>query len=369
MRQRRRSLGRAAKLKGIRRVRQDGKVYRYHRATGTRLPDDIPEDDEEFLEAYLAAEKQTGPKPRRGATPRTGTVGHAWWKFCQSDDFLDLSDGYRDRMEAHGDAIIATGGKALIKEVRPYHIEYDMEGLERNAARTRLKTWRKFLKWAHRSAKPTLIEKNWAMHVEMPKAKKGEPHKRWSGEHIISFRARWPIETPQRLALELMLFTGMRICDAVRCGPGWVDRDGWMSFKQQKTKGGVLIAFDRELPHFADADALSMLKQCLEARTEKHMTWLATIHGKGRSEKAASNWFSDACRKAGLKDENRRTAHGLRDTCCARLAENGATSHQLMTWSGHESLEEAERYTKEADKKRILTVDVSGTQNVQVVNT
>ncbi len=37
-----------------------------------------------------------------------------------------------------------------------------------------------------------------------------------------------------------------------------------------------------------------------------------------------------------------------------------------MTWSGHESLDEAERYTKEADKKRLLSVDVSGTENVQV---
>lgn len=352
-------------MKGIRRVRQDGKVYRYHRATGVRLPDDIPEDDPDFLAAFLAAEKQSGPKPKRGATPRTGTVGHAWWQFTKSDAFLDLSDGYRARMLAHGDTIVGEGGKVAIKQVRAYHIEQDLEGLERNAARTRLKTWRKFLKWAH----PKLIEKNWAMHVEMPKAKKGESHKRWSDDHINAFRNRWPIGTPQRLAMELMLFTGMRICDAVRCGPGWVDKEGWMAFKQQKTKGDVLIAFNRELPPFADKEALDYLKECLRVQNARHMTWLATIHGKSRSEKAASNWFSDACRKAGLKNDDRRTAHGLRDTCCSRLAENGARPHQIMTWSGHESLDEVERYTKEADKKRMLSVDVSGTQNVQVANT
>lgn len=365
MRRRRQGVGRATKLKGIRRVRQDGKIYRYHRATGTRLPDDIPEDDPEFLAAFLAAEKQSGPTPKRSATPRAGTVAHAWWQFTRSDDFLDLSEGYRARMLAHGDEITSAGGTVAIKNVRAYHIEHDLEGLERNAARTRLKTWRKFLGWAH----PKLIEKNWSKHVDMPKAKKGERHKRWTEDHIKAFRARWTIDTPQRLAFELMLFTGMRICDAVRCGPGWIDKDGWMSFKQQKTKGDVLIAFDRVLPPFADTEALKHLNECLRARRDHHMTWLATIHGSSRSEKAASNWFSEACRKAGLKGENRRTAHGLRDTCCARLAESGATSHQLMTWSGHESLDEAERYTKEADKKRILSVDDSGTKNVQVANT
>lgn len=360
-----RSIRRATKLKGIRRVQQDGKVYRYHRSTGIRLPDDIPEDDPDFLAAYLAAEGNAGPKPRRSATPRAGTVAHAWWQFTKSDDFLDLSEGYRARMSAHGDEIISTGGSVPLKQIRPYHIEHDLEDLERNASRTRLKTWRKFLDWAH----PRLIEKNWAKHVEMPKPKKGERHKRWTDEHVKAFRRRWAVGTSQRLAFELMLFTGMRVCDAVRCGPGWIDKEGWMTFKQQKTKGDVLIAFDRDLPPFADNEALSFLQECVSVRKEKHMTWLATVHGTGRSEKAASNWFSDACRKAGLKDENRRTAHGLRDTCCARLAENGATAHQLMAWSGHESLDEAERYTKEANKKRMLSADVSGTKNVQVANT
>ncbi len=361
-----RGVRRGAKLKGIRRVKQDGKVYRYHRATGTRLPDDIPEDHPDFLAAYLKAESQAGTKkPIRGATPRAGTVAHAWWQFTKSDDFLDLSDGYRRRMMAHGDDIVAKGGNVPIDQIRAYHIENDIQDMDRNAARTRLKTWRKFLDWTQ----PRLVERNWAKYVDMPKAKKGTPHKRWSADHVAAFRNRWPVDTSQRLAFELMLFTGMRICDAVRCGPGWIDRDGWMTFKQKKTGGEVLIAFNRDLPPFADAEARAYLSECLNARTERHMTFLATIHGTSRSEKAASNWFSDAARKAGLKGDQRRTAHGLRDTCCARLAEGGATAHQLMTWSGHESLEEAERYTKDADKKRMLTVDDSGPKIVQVQNT
>ena len=365
MRRSGRSIRRGTKLKGIRRVRQDGKVYRYHRATGIRLPDDLPEDHPEFLAAYLQAEEgaSTGKATtKRTHKPAPGSLGHSWWLFCQSDDFMDLSEGYRDRMQAHGDAICETGGKVPISQIRPYHIENDIAELERNAARTRLKTWRKFLSWA----KPRLVEKNWAMYVDMPKPKKGTRHARWSADHVAMFRGRWPTDTPQRLAMELMLFTGMRISDAVRCGPRWVDRDGWMTFQQQKTKGEVLIAFDREQPPFADYQAYTFLKECIGKIQVRHLTWLATAQGNKRSEKAASNWFSEACQKAGLKGDERRTAHGLRDTCCARLAEGGATTHQLMTWSGHESLDEAERYTKDAEKKKVLSVDMSGTKIVQV---
>lgn len=365
MRRSGRSIRKSPKLKGIRRVKQDGKIYRYHRATGLRLPDDLPEDHADFLAAYLDAEKahsEGKAETKRTYKPKSGTLAHSWWLFCKSDEFADLSEGYRRRMQAHGDAICETGGKVPINQIRPYHIENDIAELERNAARTRLKTWRKFLAWA----KPRLVEKNWAIFVDMPKAKKGERHKRWSDEHIQAFRNCWPTNTPQRLAMELMLFTGMRICDAVRCGPRWIDRDGWMTFQQKKTKGSVLIAFDREQPEFADFEAYQCLKQCIEELEERHLTWLATTHGRQRSEKAASNWFSEACRKAELKNDDRRTAHGLRDTCCSRLAERGATTHQLMTWSGHETLDEAERYTKEAEKKKVLSVDRTGTNIVQV---
>jgi integrase len=350
-------------LKGIRRFTQDGVQYRYHRATGTRLPSDVPEDHPTFLQAYLAAEQAKGtPRRDRGAAPRNGTIAHAWWQFCKSDDFLDLSSGYRARMAAHGDSIIARAGTVPIDQIRPRHIQSDISDLDRNAARTRMKTWRKFLEWAT----PKLVQENWAQQVQMPKAKKGQRHKRWDNDQIARFRAQWGTDSRERLAFELMLFTGMRICDAVRAGDGWIDDDGWISFRQKKTGGPALIPFRCALPDFADAAAHSHLRRCLAHRPEKHITWLTTAYGTARSEKAASSWFSAACRKAGLKGSARRTAHGLRDTCCARLAEGGANTQQIMAWSGHESLSEVERYTKEVDKRAILSGGVSGTKIVQV---
>ncbi len=37
------------------------------------------------------------------------------------------------------------------------------------------------------------------------------------------------------------------------------------------------------------------------------------------------------------------------------LAEAGATAHQIAAWTGHESLSEVQRYSKAADRKRILS--------------
>jgi integrase len=128
----------------------------------------------------------------------------------------------------------------------------------------------------------------------------------------------------------------------------------------------VSIPFDRELPDFADPDDLDQLNRSLEARESRHMTWLTTAHGSARSEKSASNWFSAACRDAGLKGAKRRTAHGLRAARAIRLAERGATPHQIGAWTGHESLKEIEEYTKGVGRKKLLSGTKSRTQIVQV---
>ncbi|MGC3938297.1 tyrosine-type recombinase/integrase [Roseobacter sp. EG26] len=211
------------------------------------------------------------------------------------------------------------------------------------------------------------IDKDPAMLVEMPKAGKPNKHKPWTIAHVKAFRNRWPIDTQQRLALEIMLFFGARICDAVRLGPGMVEADGWLRYTQKKTGGEVEVPFDRALPDFADHEAYDHLIAALDSRTELHMTWLVTAYGSSRSEKAASNWFSEACRKAGLESETRRTAHGLRSTCLVRMSERGASTHQLGAWAGHESLSEIEAYTKSAAKRALLSGNEKGTQIVQVV--
>jgi integrase/recombinase XerD len=47
------------------------------------------------------------------------------------------------------------------------------------------------------------------------------------------------------------------------------------------------------------------------------------------------------------------SAHGLRKATPTQMAEEGATPHELMAITGHRSLEEVERYTRTAQKKKL----------------
>jgi enterobacteria phage integrase len=58
----------------------------------------------------------------------------------------------------------------------------------------------------------------------------------------------------------------------------------------------------------------------------------------------------DAMTEAGLPLDYR--PHGLRKTFGRLLADAGATAHEIMAALGHLTLAEAERYTREADRRR-----------------
>jgi integrase len=62
-----------------------------------------------------------------------------------------------------------------------------------------------------------------------------------------------------------------------------------------------------------------------------------------------AKWATDA----GLPAHCR--LHGLKKAGMTRLANDGATTHELMAVSGHKTLAEVERYTQEANDKLLAT--------------
>ncbi len=331
---------RGIRLKGLRRVQQDGKLYIYHRATGTRLPD-LPENDPEFLAAYIAAESGEGKA-------NNGTLRHVWQSYQRSSAYTTLSDSYRALMKRDGDALSRKGGHVPMAQIRSKHIRADMAELKVFAARRRFKSWRAICKHA---LTLTLIDVDPSEGVRPPAAPKATQHAPWSPDDIAAYRAHWPVDAAQRRAFELLFWTGARISDAVNLSAQMVDGDGWLTYQQAKTGGTVSIPLFRQPPRFADSADLEYLRAALAV--SPHDTWLSVYNGRPRSVKAASQWFSAAARAAGLKN---RTAHGLRVTRAIRLAEGGATTHQIGAWTGHESLAEIAHYSRAADKRRLLSV-------------
>ena len=162
----------------------------------------------------------------------------------------------------------------------------------------------------------------------------------WTEGDIIAYRERWPIGTPQRLAVEILLFTGLRKSDAVRLGRQY--RQGsHFKIATKKSQGTVTL----EIPIHPTLD------KHLTYAPANSMVYLVTAHGRSRSEKAFTNWLREAAHKAGLPSDS--SPHGLRKAACRRLAEAGCTPHQIMAITGHQQLAEVETYTKDVNQKRL----------------
>jgi integrase/recombinase XerD len=88
----------------------------------------------------------------------------------------------------------------------------------------------------------------------------------------------------------------------------------------------------------------------IAATPSGHLTFLITAHGKPFTPAGFGNWFRDRCNEAGLPN---CSAHGLRKATATALADSGATVHEVMAITGHRSVSEAQKYTEEAERRRL----------------
>ncbi|MFW8637499.1 tyrosine-type recombinase/integrase [Cribrihabitans pelagius] len=223
----------------------------------------------------------------------------------------------------------------------------DLSKLDAHPANNRLKCWRALFKWLHGRG---MIDVDPAAHVLPRKAPKSEGHTAWTRADLETFRDHWPHDTPQRLCMKLLYRSCAAMVDACRIGPGMV-KGGWLTMQRSKSLSLAVIPWTAETaPDWFEWTG--DLDKCLEA-APRHRTYIITASGKPRSEKAASQWFSKACRAAGLGEG--KSAHGLRKLRASMLRENGATEDQRKAILGHETGAEAEHYSKSADLRRVIS--------------
>jgi site-specific recombinase XerD len=98
------------------------------------------------------------------------------------------------------------------------------------------------------------------------------------------------------------------------------------------------------------------LEASIAATPSGHLTLLITEFGRPFTPAGFGNWFRDQCDQANLRH---CSAHGLRKATAAALAEAGATAHEISAVTGHMSLEEIERYTRAARKKKLADTAIA----------
>jgi integrase len=193
------------------------------------------------------------------------------------------------------------------------------------------------------AVKVGMIATNPADLAEGVKAPKRGLHP-WSEAEIAAYRAKHPLGTKARLALEIFLWTGLRLADGARLGRAHI-KGGVVRYAQAKT-GKVLV-----LP--AAPQMLAAIKAMPMAGIE---TFLVTDYGKPFSVDGLGNKMRQWCDEAGLP---RCTAHGLRKALARRSADLGATQQQLKavgTWSNDA---EVATYVKGADQARLADLALS----------
>jgi integrase len=318
------------------RNRKNSRVRFYFRRRGHKaipLPG-LPGSDE-FMAAYAAA-LNTVPKPIEVGASRTlpGTINALCVSYYRSIEWSQLNATTQAKRKRVIERFRAQHGAKRVATLQPEHIEMILTNIESVGARrywwTQIKPLLKFSVPMFRKDDPT--------HDIAIRIKSKGGHHCWTDDEVAQYRTSWPLGSKQRLVLELALETTSRRSEIVRLGPQHV-RDGRIRIERIHGSRPVDIPLTPEL------------KAAIDAMAPTHLTYLTTPDGKPRSPHGLAIDFAKWCNAAGLPKHCR--LHGLKKAGMRRLAEAGATGHELMAVSGHKTLSMVQHYTAAADRTRL----------------
>jgi len=291
----------------------------------------------EFGSAQFAANYRDailGQEPQRGPVAANGTMAWLIARYHDSSAWMGLAETTRRERVYVFKTVLARAGDAPLASITKKVIQQGVEDRAKTPfhANNFIKAMRGLFQWAKR-----------AQHVEADPTEgvKGFPCRTngfhaWTEDEIATFESSWPVGTKERLALCVLLYTGLRRSDAVLLGRQHV-RDGVITMRTAKTGQQVTIPI---LPELAEV---------INATTTGDLAFIATASGRPMTPGGFGFWFHAACKAAGVPG----SAHGLRKAGATRAANNGATVAQLNAIYGWTGEKMASLYTRSADRVRL----------------
>ncbi|MER9170411.1 tyrosine-type recombinase/integrase [Mesorhizobium australicum] len=335
----------------IREKNRHGNYIWYFRRPGqirTRLPGDY--NSREYIKAYNDAFAGTFVVQAVG---RPAAHSLAWLinQYRQSAHYKGLRPTTRRARESIFARLVEKSGTQPFRAIKRHHLQSAMDAKADTpfAANNGLKAIRKLFEWAVSAGH---IDHNPCDGVKPIKAKTDGFHS-WTVDEVEQFRKHHDVGTRARLALDIMLFCGLRRGDLVRVGPQHV-RDGVITLRTSKTGTTVYLTIWPEL------------QRSIDSTKTGDLAFVVTSYGKPfGSAESFGTWFAKRCDDAGLPKVCR--AHGLRKAGATIAADNGATAHELCAMYGWSKLATAEIYTKEADRKRLSKAAGERIANASVI--
>lgn len=315
-----------------RHVTRHGKVVWYvHKRGGPFLRIRAPYGSAAFAAEYQAAIE--GKPLTGGSKAGRGTLAWLVERYKDSQPWEALSKATRRQRDSVLKNILANAGHEPFADITRKVV---VAGIDRRratpaAARHFLEALRGVFKWA---VSAEIAETDPTTDIKAPRAAT-EGHAVWQREWIETYRARWPLGTRERLAMELLYCTGLRRGDAVRVGRQHT-RDGVIRIKTEKTGEWAIAVITQEL-----ADAIA-------AGPCGDLAYISGAQGPLTKE-SFGNCFREWCAAAKVPG----SAHGLRKARATHAAEAGATEHELMAAFAWDSPRTAAIYTRKANRDRL----------------
>jgi integrase len=323
-----------------------GKMRWYFRRAGFKkvaLPGAV--GSAEFMAAYQSALASASPMMTEIGASRTkpGTVAAAVVAYYNSREFRGLAAetqrGRRSILERlrkeYGDGPIAT--------LQRHHIEQMLARIPTPAAaRLFFVALRQVLGYAARMG---MRRDDPTIGIKRPRLKSDGVYC-WSDEDVKKFEATHPVGTRARLALALGVYLGQRNNDTIKLG--------WQHLRLDPENPGRYIIRMRQhkTGRVLDIPVHGKLQAILDVTPRTQMTFLLTRLGKPFARPTAfANWFRTQCDVAGLPGQC--VFHGLRKVAARKLAEAGASTLIIASVTGHASLAEIARYTRQVDQLRL----------------
>ena len=314
------------RLKGIQTIKKrkaDGtiRLLHYHRASGTRLPDDA--GSEAFLAAYRAAEKELKAKP-------LNTIEALVDAFRDSADWQKMRESKREIMALNLKAGCKKFGDMPVEALKDRRVRAVFLGWHDHVAQThpraadaKLSALQRVLGWAHdRALAPANpIEKFRRAYTS------NRVDKIWLPHHVSAFEG---VAKPEiALALHLALHTGQRQGDLIRLT--WKAFDGaGLALIQSKTRTRIYIPC-----------TAALLAALQEEKVKARGAYILTApHGRPWTSDAIKSAWTSTFKQAGIEEDLH--FNDLRGTAVTMLAEAGCTVPEIAAITGH-SLRSATR--------------------------
>jgi integrase len=301
----------------------------------------------EFEEAYSALLE--GREPRRavvvshpGATvPKSFKDG--WQRVLRTPEWIRLDQATKDKNTRLASDLMTMRvieeapdqwGDMLVSDIRRRHLKDILGRLSATPHKA------KHMLVAIRKIVAVALDEEW-IEVDPSYGLKFRPDyvgwRAWTTDEREKFEAHFAIGTTQRTCYAIALWLGNRRSDVATLRWDMFDwKRGVVRLEQEK--GGKALV----LP------ITPMLRDALAPLPRTGDTVLVTAYGKPFSAKSLTGTMAHWTEKAGLPKGC--TLHGLRKSLGKLLAEGGASTRQLMEVLGHDDIEHAELYSREASQ-------------------